>query len=139
MPTLREWWHADSRITSNFAWQMLGDAFPPAELAGPHASLILRQHLQSPAMWAIFPLQDLLAADDSLRHPDPTVERINVPAIPDHPWRYRMHLPLEKLAAAHDFNEKIARLLQETGRVDPPRTPSRPGNARKHHDLPAPP
>lgn len=131
MPTLREWWRADPRITSNFAWQMLGDAFPPAELTGTLASLILRQHLQSPAMWAIFPMQDLLAADDSLRHPDPTAERINVPAIPDHPWRYRMHLPLEKLATAHDWNEKIAHLLQETGRADPPRASKPPGQSAK--------
>jgi 4-alpha-glucanotransferase len=68
-------------------------------------------------MWAIFPLQDLLAIDEELRHPDPAAERINVPAIQQHKWCYRMHLGLAELAAADGFNAQLARLLQAAGRV----------------------
>ena len=96
---------------------MLGEAFPQTELSGELAARILLQHLQSPAMWAIFPLQDLLAIDEDLRHPDPDAERINVPAIMPYNWRYRMHLGLEELAAADGFNAKLARLLQASGRA----------------------
>lgn len=116
MPTLRSWWGEDQRVTGDFAWRMLGIAFPPTELSGEIASAILRQHLQSPAMWAIFPLQDLMAIDETLRHPDPEAERINVPAIIPHYWRYRMHLGLDELLVADSFNSQIRQLLQTTGR-----------------------
>jgi 4-alpha-glucanotransferase len=96
---------------------MLGEAFPEAELSAELASRIILQHLQSPAMWAIFPVQDLLAIDEEIRHPDPDAERINVPAIQPYPWRYRMHLGLDELVAADGFNGKIARLLQAANRV----------------------
>ena len=68
-------------------------------------------------MWAIFPLQDLLAIDEGLRHPDPDAERINVPAIMPYNWRYRMHLGLDELVAADEFNANITRLLDAAGRV----------------------
>ena len=118
MSTLRGWWREDSRITANFAWQMLGEAFPGIELSGELAARIIQQHLQSPAMWAIFPLQDLLAIDEDLRHPDPAAERINVPAIQHHKWCYRMHLGLAELAAADGFNGKLGCLLQAAGRMN---------------------
>jgi 4-alpha-glucanotransferase len=116
MSTLRAWWREDLQVTSRFAWQSFGIAFPDAELSGDLASRILWQHLQSPAMWAIFPLQDLLAIDESIRHPDPDAERINVPAIMPFYWRYRMHLGLDQLAAAGDFNRNLSRLIDASGR-----------------------
>ena len=67
-------------------------------------------------MWAIFPLQDLLAMDESVRHPRPEDERINVPAIIPYYWRYRMHLGIDGLVAADGFNRKLRRLLEVTGR-----------------------
>ena len=117
MPTLRGWWREDFQVTSDFAWRMLGESFPQAELSTELATRIIRQHLVSPAMWAIFPLQDLLAIDGDLRHPDPDAERINVPAIKHHQWRYRMHLALAELAAADDFNGRLAAMLKAAGRA----------------------
>ncbi|MEI6178014.1 MAG: 4-alpha-glucanotransferase [Verrucomicrobiota bacterium] len=116
MPTLRGWWREDHNVSGSFAWKMLGIAFPPAELSGEIATTILLQHMQSPAMWTVFPLQDLLAIDEGLRHPNPDGERINVPAIVPYYWRYRMHLGLDELAAADEFNERIRGLLHATGR-----------------------
>jgi 4-alpha-glucanotransferase len=116
MPTLRAWWLEDSQATAHFAWQMLGVAFPPLELTTGLAVRIIHQHLESPAMWAVFPLQDLLAIDESLRHPNPEAERINIPAITPYYWRYRMHLGIEELAAADAFNAEVSRLLDACGR-----------------------
>jgi 4-alpha-glucanotransferase len=117
MPTLRAWWQEDEPTTARFAWQMLGLSSVPPELTGEIATRIIGQHLQSPAMWAVFPLQDLLAMDETLRHPDPEAERINVPAIMPYYWRYRMHLDLERLAAAGEFNRRITRMLQAARRT----------------------
>ena len=117
MPTLRAWWHEDSRTTSRFAWQMFGIDFAPSDLSAEVSTRIIEQHLYSPAMWAIFPLQDLLAMDEKLRHPEPEAERINVPAIMPFYWRYRMHLDLDELAAAGDFNRKIESLLESSQRA----------------------
>jgi 4-alpha-glucanotransferase len=116
MPTLRGWWREDQEATGHFAWQMLGVAFPPLELTAELATRILWQHLHSPAMWAVFPLQDLLAIDEELRTPDPDAERINVPSITPYYWRYRTHLALDELAAADAFNARIKWLLQTSGR-----------------------
>lgn len=117
MPTLREWWQEDRRVTERFAWLQFGDAKPPDVLSGEMAARIVRQHLASPAMWAVIPLQDLLAMDEGLRHPDPTAERINVPAIMPYEWRYRMHLGLDQLAAAEGLKRQMQRLLADSGRA----------------------
>ncbi len=116
MPTLRGWWREDPQATSHFAWQMLGIEFPPLELNTELAVRIIHQHLESPAMWAVFPLQDLLAINETLRHPDPDAERINIPAITPYYWRYRMHIGIEELADAAAFNDRLHRLLETTGR-----------------------
>ena len=67
-------------------------------------------------MWCILPLQDWLALDAELRYPVASDERINVPAIPRHYWRYRMHLTIEQLLKAAEFNRRIAEMIQGSGR-----------------------
>ena len=48
----------------------------------------------------------------------PTVaaERINVPAIPNYYWRYRLHLPLEALGRAQNFGRLVENLVRQSGR-----------------------
>jgi 4-alpha-glucanotransferase len=67
-------------------------------------------------MWSIFQLQDLLGMDPDLRRPAAEAERINVPAIPNYYWRYRMHLTLEQLQQAEAFNSTLANLVRQSGR-----------------------
>lgn len=117
MSPIRAWWEENPRATSMFARECLGIDFPPHELTGELARRIIHQHLISPAMWAIFPLQDLLALDESLRHPDPDAERINIPAITPFFWRYRMHLGIDKLLAADDLSSSLKRLIEGSGRI----------------------
>ncbi len=116
MPTLRAWWKEDRDTTGRFAWHMLGLAWPSEEMSGQINEQIVAQHLYSPAMWAIFPLQDLLGMEETLRHPRPEEERINIPAIMPFYWRYRMHLPISELAAATSFNDRLRSLIQNSGR-----------------------
>ncbi|HRD43334.1 MAG TPA: 4-alpha-glucanotransferase, partial [Ferruginibacter sp.] len=80
------------------------------------ASDIIKQHLESPAMWAVFLFQDLMAIDGNLRSNDISKERINNPSNPDHYWNYRMHLPLERLLHNTDFNQKMLELIKRSGR-----------------------
>ena len=67
-------------------------------------------------MLTILPLQDWLSMDGALRRLNPNDERINVPANSRHYWRYRMHLTVEQLAAAKDFNETLSGMIAASGR-----------------------
>jgi 4-alpha-glucanotransferase len=67
-------------------------------------------------MFAILPLQDWLATDASLRRSNPHAERINIPAVPRHYWRYRMHLTVDALLAASTFNTRLKRMIKSAGR-----------------------
>ena len=116
MSTLRGWWLEDEKVRAKFAWEMFGIAFPGNELSGEIARRIIEQHLLSPAMWAVFPLQDLLAMDENLRSDDIEGERINVPAIIPFIWGWRMELSIQDLANADEFNWKLRELIETAGR-----------------------
>ncbi|MCQ2334973.1 MAG: 4-alpha-glucanotransferase [Paludibacteraceae bacterium] len=108
---IRAWWEEDRALTQRFynsqmGWQ--GEA--PAEMTPEIAEFIVNQHMYSPAMWVILPLQDWLAVDGDVRFPDANGERINVPANPRHFWKYRMHLTIEDLLQKTDFNRHILSL-----------------------------
>ena len=67
-------------------------------------------------MWSIFQMQDLLGIDAHLRRPHPEEERINVPANPKNYWGYRVHLWLEDLLGATDYNAALRWELEQSGR-----------------------
>ena len=69
--------------------------------------------MRSRSMLAILPLQDWLAIDETLRLADPAAERINIPADANHYWRYRMHIGLEELLSANDFNAAVTALVAQ--------------------------
>lgn len=115
--TIRGWWEEDAAKTQQFFHQEMGQqGNAPVYCDGWINQAILAQHLYSPAMWAIFQLQDFMGIDESLRRSDPNEERINVPANPKHYWRYRMHLSLEQLMEAEQFNQTWFHLIQSSGR-----------------------
>ena len=118
MSTIRGWWEEDREKTQRFfndELGILGNA--PWFCEAWVNKLIVQQHIQSPSMWSIFQLQDLLGIDESLRRVDPNQERINVPAIPNYYWRYRMHITLEQLQKEDGFNKKIREMLEWGGRL----------------------
>ncbi len=77
---------------------------------------ILKEHLDSLSMLAIFPLQDWLSMDSALRWPNPAEERINDPADPDNKWRWRMHLTTTQLLESSEFCTKVASLVKDSRR-----------------------
>ena len=117
MNPIRAWWEEDRQVTDQF-WQMiLGNQGEAPYYCEPWiCRQILEQHLWSPAMLTVLPLQDWLSMDGALRRLNPNDERINVPANSRHYWRYRMHLTVEQLAAAKDFNETLAGMIEASGR-----------------------
>jgi len=117
MSTIRGWWEEDSELTQKFFNHELGLAGEAPRTAEPWiVQSIVRQHLASPAMWSIFQWQDLLGMDGGLRRANVAAERINVPAIPNFYWRYRMHLSLEKMLLAQSFNTQLNQMLAAAGR-----------------------
>ena len=117
MSTIRGWWTEDRELTRKFFNRELGCSGEAPDEASPEiVEAVVRQHLASPAMWSIFQLQDWLGIDGHLRRADMEAERINVPAIPNFYWRYRMHLDLEKLSQAKDFNARLRQLIIEAKR-----------------------
>ncbi len=95
MAPLRLWWREQSDRSRFYGH----DASPEACLR------VLAEHAASPAMLAVFPIQDWLALSPELRNPDPASEQINIPANPDHYWQYRLHITLEKIFACPSFIE----------------------------------
>lgn len=116
MAPLRLWWTEDPAIAQRHWTEVLGAEGPAPGVADPAlVSDIIERQLASPAMLAIVPIQDLLAMDGDMARPDPH-ERINEPADRHHRWRYRLHLTLDDLAAATDFNERLAGMIEAAGR-----------------------
>ncbi|MFV0467532.1 MAG: 4-alpha-glucanotransferase [Dysgonomonas sp.] len=117
MSPIRVWWKENREITQIYYSQVLWkNGVAPSECTPDICWQILTNHLNSPSMLSIFPLQDWLSMDQTLRRPDAEEERINIPAIPQHYWRYRMHLTLEELINASDLNNRIANMVEISGR-----------------------
>lgn len=117
MSTIRGWWQEDRSITQQFYSSQLGQGGEAPYYCEPWINrAIILQHLHSPAMWSIFQLQDVLGMSDNLRRENPEDERINIPANPQHFWRYRMHITLEQLVKENEFNKELKRDIQNSGR-----------------------
>ena len=111
MNPLRAWWQEDAAKTQRYYTECLHrSGAAPAELTPKVAEQILRQHLESPAMWVVLPWQDWLSVDGVLRRRDAQVERINDPANPHNFWCYRMHITLERLRASTDLTDHLRAL-----------------------------
>jgi len=117
MSTIRGWWEEDRAKTQKFYNTILGhDGGAPYFCEYWVVKEIIVQHLYSPAMWAIFPIQDLVGMDSELRRQDVNAEKINVPANPRHYWKYRFHINLEDLIEKEDFNTMLLNMVTESGR-----------------------
>ncbi len=117
MNPIRAWWEENREMTGFFWRTILGHQGEAPQACEPWiCRQILEQHVWSPAMLTILPLQDWLSMDAQLRRDNPEMERINVPANSRHYWRYRMHLNIERLLAATDFNKTLTDLIVVSGR-----------------------
>jgi 4-alpha-glucanotransferase len=117
MSTIRGWWHENPTLTQRFFNEIMQQQGVAPFFCEPWINrMLVQQHLDSPAMWAIFQLQDLMGIDADLRRESPDDERINVPANPKHFWQYRMHVSLENLAKNDVFCGGLRDMVVESGR-----------------------
>ena len=117
MPTLRMWWEENAGRSQEYYNQILQiDGRAPKQMPGWLCKEVIARHLFSPSMLCLISLQDWLAMDEELRAADPMTERINIPADPQHYWRYRMHLDIEQLMDASDFNNNVREMIERSGR-----------------------
>lgn len=116
MAPLRLWWRDEANRRSYYKdiLGLEGDA--PAEATAELCYKIIARHLASPSMLTILPLQDWLSLSEEVRSDNIERERINIPAVAHHYWRYRMHLPLEELLAATSYNNTVAELIKKSKR-----------------------
>jgi 4-alpha-glucanotransferase len=118
MSTIRGWWEENRERTTVFYNRELkhwGEA--PYFCEAWINRAIIQQHLQSPAMWSIFQMQDLLGISETIRRQDPREERINDPANPKHYWQYRMHIDLDTLIDHAEFNDTLREMIVAAGRA----------------------
>ncbi len=117
MSTVRAWWEEDRGVTQRFYNNELGHwGEAPYYCEWWICRDILLQHLYSPAMWAVFQLQDLLGISESVRRVNPNDERINVPSNSKFSWRYRMHINMEDLLKENEFNTELRNFIKASGR-----------------------
>lgn len=117
MGGIRQWWEEDHKVSQAYYNQMLHKSGEAPCFAEPWiCEMIINQHLASPAILCILPLQDWLSVDGKLRRVNPFEEQINVPANSRHYWRYRMHITLEQLNNETLFNKLIKGLITDNGR-----------------------
>lgn len=116
--TLRQWWQEDRNFTQKYFNAQLGQyGSAPWDLHPVLSEIIMKQHLYNNSMLAIFPIQEFFATDYHLMNQNQDDERINIPAIFPHYWRYRMHLNLADLKNDTNFNSKIASWIEDCGRA----------------------
>ncbi|XP_011079098.1 4-alpha-glucanotransferase DPE2 [Sesamum indicum] len=118
--TLRAWWEEDEDRRRRFFQTVVGsDLLPPDRCTPEIVEFVLRQHVEAPSMWAIFPLQDLLALKDKYTTRPAAEETINDPTNPKHYWRYRVHVTLESLLEDKELISSIKGLVHGSGRSCP--------------------
>lgn len=117
MSPLRAWWAEDSALTQRYYNEILGQqGAAPTVATQELCRMVVERHLASPSVLVILPIQDWVSIDGALRWPEPMVEQINIPANPNHHWRYRFHLSIETLNQATEFNQTISQMIEQTKR-----------------------
>lgn len=115
--SLRGWWEENSQITLEFWNSQLWKHEEVLKTCEPMVSqMIIRKHLWSPSMWAVFLLQDLTGIDESLRRQNPIDERINIPSDPNHHWYYRYPYKVEELRDYDVFTSKVREMVESSHR-----------------------
>lgn len=113
MSPIRLWWMENKEIIQKYYNEILHrECEAPDECSPELCRQIVQKHLDSSAMWVILPWQDWMSVSGELSRENPAEERINVPANPEHYWRYRMHISLDDLLKQGEFNAEIKSMAE---------------------------
>lgn len=125
MPTIRGWWVETDRAVIQMYYEhfLKGKGVAPRFCEPWICRAIIDRHLQSPSMWVLLPIQDLLGMSGDLRREEVQAERINNPADPHHRWQFRLHLTVEELLDHHTFADEFRKMLHRSGRAGDGQTP----------------
>lgn len=117
--SIRGWWEENPTESQWFYNNVLHH-----EGVAPHVATqdIVRQivanHLQSPSMLCINPIQDYAGMIDQMPHLLPHEERINDPANANQMWRYRIPFAIDKLAErTPQLQELVRSMVAAAGRM----------------------
>jgi 4-alpha-glucanotransferase len=115
--SLRGWWEeeADRHATWSLAADCLRrDIGPCPEKLGPREAETLHELVASSnSLFAVYPIQDLIALSEAHRPTDPRDERINVPGVvSEGNWTYRMFASIEELAGDRSLAARIRRIAK---------------------------
>ena len=117
MAPLRQWWEENPERVQRFYTTMLQkQGRMPEHLPAHLAEEIVARHLYSPSMLCVLSLQDWLSMNGELRRPNAREERINMPSDPFNHWQWRMHLTIETLMKADQFNTKLKTMISRSKR-----------------------
>ena len=117
MSTIRGWWEGDHENAKEYYYNYLHwHGLTPMQCTQELVEAIIEDHLASPSMLAIFPMQDLIGMDSNLRKKEAFSEQINEPSNPKHYWKFRFHVPLEDLLTTTAINTKIKSMVKKAGR-----------------------
>mmetsp|Transcript_13105 Transcript_13105/g.39668 ORF Transcript_13105/g.39668 Transcript_13105/m.39668 type:complete len:1026 (-) Transcript_13105:2008-5085(-) len=117
--TTRAWWEEDAERRQRFAAEALPNLAEVPEHCTPEVMRsIVRQHLESPSMWCILPIQDVVALSPKYMGRAAAEETINDPTNPRHYWRYRIHYTVEDLLEDEPLLADLQALLLGSGRCN---------------------
>lgn len=118
MPPIRNWWNNEFPVIKEafYKTQLHDSGLVPVIIDETLVCQIIFDHLQSPALWSVFLIQDILAMDNATANPNLVEDIINRPEIAHFYWRYRMHLSVENLLNQEVLNGKIKNFLQLSNR-----------------------
>ena len=114
----RAWYLEDEARRRNYCSTMLGISEDIPQCTPDTVRRVIKQHLDSPSILAIFSLQDIIGMSKSLPQRDPDEETINIPSNPEHYWRYRMHITIEDLAKDEELHQCLKQYMLTSGRID---------------------
>ncbi|MBQ0080368.1 MAG: 4-alpha-glucanotransferase [Alistipes sp.] len=117
MSPLREWWEEDYKKSERYFREVLGMHGDVSKNATERiCSAIIARHLEAPSMLAIIPIQDWMSINERVRLSNGKSERINIPAVANHYWKYRMHLKIEDILQRKEFLKQVNHLIKKSGR-----------------------
>ena len=117
--SIRGWWEENRDETQWYYNNMLGHGGEAPAVANEGiVREVIMQHLNSPSMLCINPIQDYAGMVDNMPHLLPFEERINDPANANQMWRYRIPFDIDTLGEKYpELQRRVRSVIEASGRT----------------------